>query len=291
MKRKFSIPILLLLAGLFLGLGDALAASLELGHVRARTRGWTDEQKLENGENPAVEPELLEAYPVEADVENEAYTEESFEFLSDQTESEVQYDEEVEDEVLEEIVLDPFQVKPTVREKSPLRIGKHIRKSLNGLMLIGKQREREPSLRDGYLVMGAAPALRFSDDDLANNRPMMPALPEFSFSSGEYLPYLIETALPEDAMNDPSMLSELVIELEPHEVISGVIDTSRHQQEELVEHFDLEEERSTVLRPEEILIYFETDTTSGSTGAMVPFAPTKPTNNTTIKSSATMKKE
>lgn len=202
-------------------------------------------------------------------------------------------DGELTDDAFVTTEIDAFHVNDGEASKRGLGIGERFRNTVKkgaGLILIGGGR-RGPSLRDGYLAVDVPPSLRFSDVDPVNSRPPSPALPEFNFVSNEYVPYLIEDALPEDAMNDASLLSEIVIELEPHEIVSGVIDTRRTVQEELVEHFDLEEQRNTVLRPEEVLIFFETDSNLSGSGAMVPFSPATPTTNTTIKSSATLKKE
>lgn len=139
----------------------------------------------------------------------------------------------------------------------------------------------------GYLAAGPPNPLRFSDEDEVNRRPPSPALPEFTFLPGEYVPYLIETPIADGGF-DAEMMSEIVIELDPHIVVSGVIDTRNLDQEERVEHFDLEENQSTILRPEEVLIFFETDGVNSGTTTVIPFAPANPSPET-IKSSARMK--
>lgn len=139
----------------------------------------------------------------------------------------------------------------------------------------------------GYLADGPPNPLRFSDEDEVNSRPPSPALPEFTFLASEHIPYLIETPISDDGF-DADMISEIVIELEPHVVVSGVIDTRNTDQEERVEFFNLEENQSTILRPEEVLIFFESDGVNSETTTVIPFAPANPSPQT-IKSSARMK--
>lgn len=158
-----------------------------------------------------------------------------------------------------------------------------------GLLLIGRSREKE-MVRSGYLAFAAPNVLRFSDDQEINNRPPAPALPEFNIVGSEHMPYLVESALPEDAMNDLDMLAEIVVELEPHTVLSGKIDTSRAYAEERIENFEVDEPRSTALRPEEVLIFFESNGVNSNTNAIIPFAPATPSAET-IKSSAKFSKE
>ncbi|MBC2606923.1 hypothetical protein [Pelagicoccus albus] len=259
-------------------LAELGAASLELGHIRARSRGWVEDEA-----GLSQESETVDVAASEEALDDDSYLSESdndYDYGGDESD----YSDETSP-----VELEPFKVGSAQKETGP-GLGERIMKSVNGLILIGK-REKAPSLRNGYLTMDAPPALRFSDLDPEKEQQISPALPEFNMISSEYLPYLVETALPEDAMNDPAMLSEIIIELEPHKIVSGKIDASRFQKEELVEQFDIEEQRSTVLRPEEVLIYFETDSNTGSAGAVVPFSPATPAQNTTIKSSATLKKK
>ena len=109
--------------------------------------------------------------------------------------------------------------------------------------------------------------------------------------SNEYLPYLLEQPLPEDALNDPSFLRDIVIEMEPYTVVSGMIETHRPEREETMEQIEMEDGRSPIVRPEEVLIFFETDSgPRGKVNAVIPFAPASPTT-TTIESSAEYIKE
>lgn len=241
------------------------AASLELGQVRANRRGWVDRGVRE----------------AQVQTESEGVAEES-RYVTEEGSG---------DEIPAELGAPPGPDAKPDKKAAKLPKGEAGPGLLKrGLMLIGRG-EKQPTLRDGYLTIEVPPALRFSDRDPVNTRPPSPALPEFNFVSNEYMPYLIETALSKDELDDAEMLSELVIELAPHEIVSGMIDTRRRSQEELVESFNIEESSTTVLRPEEVLIYFETDTSTGKAGALVPFSPATPSANPTIKSSATFKKE
>ncbi len=252
------------------------AASLELGQVRANRRGWVNQEVRSNTSSPAENVETDE----EPDRVMESDSSSNFE------------DVEVSAYPVSAEVANPSVPEKAKKPEKRMKVNRFrgLKKLGSGLELIGGVLKKNPSLRDGYLAVDVPPALRFSDLDPVNDRPPSPALPEFNFVSNEYMPYLIETHLSEDELNNAAMLSEMVIEMPPHEVISGKIETRRKAQEEMVEHFDLDEHRSTVLRPEEVLIYFETDTNAGKTGAMVPFSPATPTS-TTIKSTATLTKE
>lgn len=258
------------LLGLLLLLASAEA--LEHGHVRARTR-WFDHR------GPA---ESARGGRDNAEMESARETEWTDEALPDESDLDPDY------EAWEATHLSQHHAPPVPIVK---RLGRTLRRGAElgvGLVMIAPAKKDTRGL--GYLVQGPPPMLRFSDEDVVNRRAPSPALPEFNISSTEHFPYLIEKPLPADAMNDPSMLSELVVELEPHTVVSGKIDTSRVVKEERVEHFELDENRSTVLRPEEVLIFFETNGSATSSGAVIPFSPATP-SNPPLKSSAKLKKE
>lgn len=260
------------------------AGSLEFGHVRARSRGWIDtEEGNIDGQHAEAEETTIESIePLEEEME---ITEEVVGPEDSPEDNWAELDEDPSGPKSEERLSIGKQVSSTVKATvdTAVRSGKRVW----GLT----KRNPKPNPKHGYLVMGGAPSVRFSDLDPVAARPPAPALPEFSYVASEYDPYLIETALPEDAKRDNSMLAEVVIDLEPHEIVSGKIDTRVKVQEERVEDFSLDEQRTSVLRPEEVLIFFETDTAnSNSAKAIVPFSPAQPTTDTTIKSSATLKK-
>lgn len=255
MTRKRPIKTLLIAGLAAFSFGWTSAPSLELGHVRSNRRGWTEQSAPKvDGRRSEQKLELQEEVEGAADAGA------------------------IDEGVLED---------PVVK-----RVGyvKRFRSAVGGLSLI-PSKEKGPSLKHGYLTYERPPALRFSDVDLARAAPPSPALPEFTFVPNEYLPYLVENELSEEAMKDAAMLSSIVVDLAPHEVVSGLIDTRRAAKEEIVVNYDLDERHSAVLRPEEVLIFFETDSSSSAPGVLVPFSPATPSSTTTIRSSATLRKE
>ncbi|MDQ8201580.1 hypothetical protein [Pelagicoccus sp. SDUM812003] len=272
-----------LMAGLLLQ--GAIASALEHGHLRARTRAFVYEGEfgMDGAPSPSMEFDIEDGEEVLEEEVAVSGTEDPV----DLTETTWEEPAAVEEEVEETVELEHFSGP----RKSPSQRVHRWVKDGAGMLLIGDSPFGKKAFKaEGYLAFGPPKALRFSDADEVNRRPPSPALPEFSFSSEEYFPYLVETPLEEGAFGDASMLSELVIELEPHTVVSGKIDTRRIVEEETVESFDLEEQRSTVLRPEEVLIFFETDGSMTETNAVIPFSPATP-NNQTPKSSAKLIKE
>ena len=159
------------------------------------------------------------------------------------------------------------------------------------LSLFEKKKDVE---RLGYLVATAPLAIRFSDEELENQRAPMPALPEYSILSNRYEPYLIEEPLPEDELRKNKYMEQLVINLEPHTVVSGAIDFESGRDDNISQDVLLEENKTMVLRPEEVLIFFETDALGSGQStpkALVPFSPATATpqmiqSTTKSKSSA-----
>lgn len=290
MTRNSKLALLLAALLTLTAIDGLWASSLEFGHVRARSRGWIDAEETQAAvtQETGVEETTLET--IAPQVEAIEVTQEEVEVA--RTESESSVTTEMPDE--ESVALEPTatrrlsigkQVSSTVKATvdTAVRNGKRI-------MFIGK-REQKPNPKHGYLVMGGAPAVRFSDFNAVTARPPAPALPEFSYEPGEERPYLIETALPEEERRDNSLLAEVVVELEPHEVVSGKIDTKVRVQDHKIEDFSLDEQRTTALKPEEVLIFFETDTANSNRAkAIVPFSPAQPANETSVKSKATLKK-
>jgi len=236
------------IASICLSEGFLAASSLELGHVRARSRGWAE----------------LDRAPAQAGQADEGQVPPGASSAPAQGQGEQRADL-------------PNGVEPMQEgsRKSGLRL-------ISGLVGAGQHPRR------GYLVRGSPPSLRFSDLDPAHSKPPASALPEFSFAPQQHYPYLVEAELPEDALNNPALLSEIVVDLEPHAIVSGKIETRIITEEEKVEDFNLDEQRTTVLRPEEVLIFFEADTGRGASGTVVPFSPATPSAAPTIKSSATI---
>jgi len=145
---------------------------------------------------------------------------------------------------------------------------------------------------EGYLPEVGPVNLRFSDDEATSKRPPSPALPEFTMTSNQYDPYLIEMPLPEDEVANRELLSEVTIEMEPHVVVSGVIDTRPDKPEVDIDRLDLDEEDREVLRPEEVLIFFESQSRNSNKSLVVPFSPALPSSSPDpIPSRATLTRE
>ena len=239
--------------------GDAVASAMEHGHSRARTRWW--------GQRP----------PAESDGSAKAAAERP----SASLEETVPAIEAPTAAISAPDVSVAVEVEAEQADRRPFFIP--------GALF----RKREVGFRDGhvgYLADGPPVGLRFAESESVGSRPASPALPEFLFATGGYEPYLLESPLDSNPMNNPELLSQIVIDLEPHQVLSGVIDTRRQTLEPKVEHFELEESRPTILRPEEVLIYFETDNGGDRTRTIIPFAPATPLQESP-KSSARFRKE
>lgn len=143
--------------------------------------------------------------------------------------------------------------------------------------------------RDGYLAEGPPPPLRFSDEDLGNVRAPLPALPEFALVSAQYYPYVVESPLPE-SLGGVSRYAEVIVDFEPRAFVSGIIDTESTADTTIVESLTLEDSGAAMLRPEEVLIFFESDGRRTKTNAIIPFSPASP-SEATIRSSAEYIKE
>ncbi len=139
----------------------------------------------------------------------------------------------------------------------------------------------------GYLISSGPAPIRFSDEKKLTNRTPSPALPEFSLMSIDYDPYLIESPLPEDEKNGNSVYADVVIEMEPVKIVSGDIDYDKGERVEDIADVAIEEERASVVRAEDVLIFFESKSSSGRTGALIPFSPAPPASSPPAKSKAT----
>lgn len=145
--------------------------------------------------------------------------------------------------------------------------------------------------QSGYLYYKEPASLRFAENAELKKRMPSPALPEFSLLSNSYQNYLIETPLDEDELRDNSFYSEVVVEMEPHVLISGDIDFGEDNLEMTEsQRLEIEEEREAILRPEDVLIFFETENRKGNKAtAILPFAPSSSGGSEPTKSSATYK--
>ncbi len=140
-----------------------------------------------------------------------------------------------------------------------------------------------------YLPRAGPAPMRFSDEVGISSAAPSPALPEFSLLSIDYDPYLIETPLTKEDRMDNSVYADVVIDLQPVTIVSGEIEYDRGDAIEDVSNVTIEEERAQVVRAEDVLIFFESKSSSGKTRALIPFSPAQPTKTAPIKSSATYK--
>lgn len=139
----------------------------------------------------------------------------------------------------------------------------------------------------GYLAFRAPPPLRFSDDISLAKRPPAPALPEFSVLAPGRGSLTVETRLSEEEARKQQLMNQVVFELEPHTILSGNIDTKIPREVEEHDRFLIEESEESVVRPEEVLIFFENKRDGDSTRTIIPFSPARPSQNAPAKSGAT----
>ena len=81
--------------------------------------------------------------------------------------------------------------------------------------------------------------------------------------------------------------NQIVVELDPYTVVSGRIDTSiprQGQDRELIMGDEFEE---PVVRPEEVLIFFENEREGGDVRTIVPFSPALPQERERSRSGTT----
>lgn len=139
----------------------------------------------------------------------------------------------------------------------------------------------------GYLAYRAPPPLRFSDDSsLTRNFPSS-ALPEFSMVARGSGSLVVETQLSGDEARKQALLNQIVVELEPHTIVSGKIDTTIPSELEERDRLLIEEAEGPVVRPEEVLIFFENKRDGGNARTIIPFSPAIPSDNSPSKSGAT----
>lgn len=139
----------------------------------------------------------------------------------------------------------------------------------------------------GYLAYDKPAGLRFAENVDMKKRVPSPALPEFSLLSDSYQSYLLETPLSEEESFENSFYSEVVVEMEPHVLISGNIDFGMDRREMTEDQrLVMEEERDSLLKPEDVLIFFEAGNQNRDVNVVVPVSPS-PYNTKPSKSSAT----
>lgn len=138
----------------------------------------------------------------------------------------------------------------------------------------------------GYLAFRAPPPLRFSDDISLIKRPPSPALPEFSILAPGRGSLTVETHLSDEEARKLALMNQVVFELEQHTIISGNIDTTIPREIEERDRLLIEESEESVIRPEEVLIFFENKRDGNNTRTIVPFSPAQPSQNPPAKSGA-----
>ena len=139
----------------------------------------------------------------------------------------------------------------------------------------------------GYLAYATPPPLRFSDSDALAKRASSPALPEFSLLAPGRGTEVFESELSQETARRNQIRNQIVVELDPYTVVSGRIDTtipSQNQERELIMGDEFEE---PVVRPEEVLIFFENEREGGDVRTIVPFSPALPQESEPSRSGAT----
>ncbi len=139
----------------------------------------------------------------------------------------------------------------------------------------------------GYLAYATPPPLRFSDSDALAKRASSPALPEFSLLAPGRGTEVFESRLSVETARRNQIRNQVVVEFDPYTVVSGRIDTSiprRGKDRELIMGDEFEE---PVVRPEEVLIFFENEREGGDVRTIVPFSPALPQEREPSRSGAT----
>lgn len=160
-------------------------------------------------------------------------------------------------------------------------------KGLRSPFVIGR---KEPPF-EGYLAYKEPRALRFTEDYRSSKRSPSQALPEFSMMAPSSDTLLSEVRLSEKDIKRNELLRQAVVKLEPHVIVSGAVDTTIPRIAVESERFVVEDESQEVLRPEEVLIFFENQT-GGNTRTIVPqFAPAVPNRQPAVDSKANYRVE
>jgi len=125
----------------------------------------------------------------------------------------------------------------------------------------------------GYLAAGAPAPLRFASRNGNLALDPSPALPEFGVMARPSNPVLEAASLSkaERARREETLPVET---LDTHVVVSGKMDLSKTFRK--MESVELRDTMDQVLRPEEVLIYFETGSQAGDGGESRFFLPVSP---------------
>jgi hypothetical protein len=175
---------------------------------------------------------------------------------------------------------DDFSKRPAIL-RTVKRAPRNLVASLGNLNL------RRSAPYPGYLAYAVPPPLRFSDSDVLTKRAASPALPEFSFVAPGSGTEIIESELSEETARRNRIRRQVVVELDPYTIVSGRIDTAiprRNQERDLIMGDEFEE---PVVRPEEVLIFFENEREGGAVRTIAPFSPALPQESEPSRSGAT----
>ena len=138
----------------------------------------------------------------------------------------------------------------------------------------------------GYLAYNEPVPLRFSNEYLLGNQSLSASLPEFSMITPSQEPLIIETRLSEKEIYQNELLRQVVVKMDPHTIVSGTIDTSIPRSRIEGPRFEIEESTDSVIRREEVLIFFENQREDGGGRTIVPFSPAMPTQQPPVDSKA-----
>ena len=99
-------------------------------------------------------------------------------------------------------------------------------------------------------------------------------------------PLIVETRLSEQEIHRNELLRQVIVKMDPYTIVSGGIDTRIPRPNIAGPRFEMEESSDTVVRPDEVLIFFENQRGEGSRRTIVPFSPALPAQQSPIDSKA-----
>ncbi|MDG2255909.1 MAG: hypothetical protein P8L49_13220 [Opitutaceae bacterium] len=138
----------------------------------------------------------------------------------------------------------------------------------------------------GYLAYNEPLPLRFSNEYILSDQSLSPALPELTMINASQEPLIVETRLSEQEIHRNELLRQVIVKMDPYTIVSGGIDTRIPRPNIAGPRFEMEESSDTVVRPDEVLIFFENQRGEGSRRTIVPFSPALPAQQSPIDSKA-----
>ncbi|MEC7906652.1 MAG: hypothetical protein VYC82_05465 [Verrucomicrobiota bacterium] len=174
-----------------------------------------------------------------------------------------------------------------INSKRPAILRTLKRTPRNLMASLGNLPSRRNDPYPGYLAYAKPPPLRFSDSDALAKRASSPALPEFSMVAPGGGTEVFESELSIETARRNQIRNQIVVELDPYSVVSGRVNTSiprQGQDRELIMGDEFEE---PVVRPEEVLIFFENEREGGDVRTIVPFSPALPQEREPSRSGTT----